>query len=403
MPRIAYWDCFSGISGDMALGALLDAGLELGALRAELEKLDVDGWQLDARPDVRYHIAGTHARVHTIPQEAHRHLSDIQAMLNRSHLQPAVRERALAVFGRLAEAEAAVHGTRPEDVHFHEVGALDAIVDIVGVVAGLTLLGVEQVYASALPLGSGWIEAAHGPIPVPGPAVLALLSAVQAPVRDDDTPFELVTPTGAALLAELATFRRPPLQIERVGYGFGTRDTGRLNAVRLWIGASSEIERVPAMEPNVDVVDSVVMLEANIDDQPGEQLAFASEQLLAAGALDVWWQSIGMKKGRPGVLISALASPNREKALVEILLRETSTLGVRRQVMQRWVCERELREVRTPWGQVRVKIKRLHGAVLGFAPEYEDCARTAREYNVPLQAVFRAAGNAAEALLGPSR
>ncbi len=392
MPQIAFWDCFSGISGDMALGALVDAGLDLDLLRAELRKLKVPGWEIVATRDVRYGIAGTQVKVLTQPQTTHRHLSDIRDILDRSALDDAIRERALAVFGRLAAAEGSVHGMAPDEVHFHEVGALDAIVDDDGVVAGLQLLGVEAVYASPLPLGSGWIEAAHGRIPVPGPAVLALLGAVGAPVLEDATPFELVTPTGAALLAELATFRRPAIRLGRAGYGFGSRDTGRLNAVRLWVG---HVE-AGAETPDPAALERVVLLETNLDDQPGEQLAYAAEQLMAAGALDVWWQPIGMKKGRAAILLSVLLRPEHEAPMTTLLFRETSSLGVRRQLVERWVCERESRTVTTTWGEIRVKIKIWQGTVLGAAPEYEDCARVARDHDVPLQTVYRAAQRAAD-------
>ncbi len=393
MPSIAYWDCFSGISGDMALGALLDAGLDLGALRAELGKLNLPGWELSAERGVRYGISGTYARVRAQEQTTHRHLADIRAILERSSLAPAVGAGALRVFSRLASAEAAVHGTSPEAVHFHEVGALDAIVDIVGVVAGLHLLGVEQVFASPLPLGGGWIDAAHGRIPVPGPAVLALLGAVGAPTVGDDLPFELVTPTGAALLAELATWRRPPLRLARTGYGFGTRDTGRLNAVRVWLGESAA-DTAGAR----NALEQVVLLETNLDDQTGEQLAFAAEELLRAGALDVWWQPIGMKKGRPGVLFSVLSTLEREPELVDRLFRETTTLGIRRSTVERWTSEREIRTVQTEWGVVRVKVKRWNGREIQSAPEYEDCARLARETGVPLRAIYAAAEREAEGL-----
>ena len=383
----------------MALGALLDAGLDLDRLRAELQKLPVSGWEIEVERVVRYGMSGTKAHVRTQPQHVHRRLADIGSILGQSTLEPPIRARALAVFERLAEAEGYVHGVGADAVHFHEVGALDAIVDIVGVVVGLALLEVEAVYASPLPLGSGWINAAHGLIPIPGPAVLQLLSAVHAPTTADMTSFELVTPTGAALLAEFARWERPAMQIERTGYGFGTHDTGRLNAVRLWLGEHQAITSPQSSAVINTTTQQVLLLEANLDDQTGEQVAFAAEQALAMGALDVWWQSIGMKKGRPATLLSVLADPEQERALVELLFRETTSLGVRRQLLERWVCERELRTVPTPWGDVRVKVKRWQGSVLGAAPEYEDCARLARAHAVPLQQVYAAAQRASSELL----
>jgi pyridinium-3,5-bisthiocarboxylic acid mononucleotide nickel chelatase len=391
MKRIAFWDCFSGISGDMALGALVDAGLDVDQLRAALRRLNVGGWEIAAERVVGYGVAGTRLRVSTAEQRTHRHLSDIAAILDASALDADVRERALRIFERLADAEAAVHGTTRDAVHFHEVGALDAIVDIVGIAIGLKLLGIERVFASALPLGSGWMNIAHGTIPIPGPAVLRLLGDVGAPIQPDDTPFELTTPTGAAILAEIATFRRPAMTIQATGYGFGTRDIGRLNAVRVWIGDAEDVEGAQSMkrDPNASL-QSVLLLTANIDDQPPEQLAYAAEQLLAGGALDVWWTPIGMKKGRGALMLSVLVDPADEQAAVNTVFRETTSLGVRREPIERWVCERTTIEVPTLWGNVRTKQARWQGQLLGAAPEYEDCARIAREYGVPLRHVYKA-------------
>lgn len=391
MTRIAYFDCFSGISGDMTLGALVDAGLDIAVLEAELRKLNVDGWTIAAERVVRYGIAGTKLHVRTGEQHAHRHLSDIAEILAVSALEQDVQQRALAIFTRLADAEAAAHGTSRDQVHFHEVGALDAIVDIVGAVIGLKLLGIERIYASALPLGSGWINAAHGRIPVPGPAVLHLLSAVNAPLQADTTPFELVTPTGAAILAELATFERPALTLTATGYGFGERDIGRLNALRLWLGETS-LEEQSRVESTIsgEAQDQVVLLETNIDDQPAEQLAYVAERLLSEGALDVWWTPIGMKKGRSAQMLSALVRPAGEQTAVEIIFRETTSLGIRRQPVQRWICGRATRQVTTPWGTVRVKEQRWQGKLLGSAPEYDDCARIAREQGIALRVVYLA-------------
>ena len=381
--HIIYFDCFSGISGDMALGALLDAGLPLEALRAELAKLDLPGWSVAAERGTRAFLAGTRALVDAPEQATHRHLADVRAIIGRSALDPAVREQSMQVFARLAEAEGQVHGIAAEQVHFHEVGALDAIVDIVGVVAGLRLLGVQAVYSSPLPLGHGWVRAAHGQLPLPAPATLALLASAGAPTIFDDTPFELVTPTGAALLATLAEFRRPPMRVARVGYGLGKRDTPRPNALRVWLGdADMSVQQESS---------ALILLETNIDDQPAEQLAYAAEQLLALGALDAWLAPILMKKGRPATLLAALVPAALEDAAVALIMRETSTLGVRRRPAERHVAAREVVDVQTPLGAVRVKRKRWQGADLGAAPEYEDCARLARAHNLPLREVYQLA------------
>jgi uncharacterized protein (TIGR00299 family) protein len=397
MPTSIYFDCFSGISGDMALGALLDAGLPLDALRAELEKLGVPGWSIAAERGTRSFLAGTRALIHAPEQSNHRHLADVRAIIEASALAPQTKERSLRVFALLAEAEGQVHGISAEQVHFHEVGALDAIVDIVGVVAGLALLSVQEVYASPLPLGSGWTRAAHGQLPLPAPATLALLAAAGAPILPDDTPAELVTPTGAALLAGLAAFRRPPMRITRVGYGLGMRDLERPNALRVWLGTrdlgpgvseSGQVTNAQAPSPKPQ---APILLETNIDDQPAEQLAYAVERLFALGALDAWLAPIQMKKGRIGTLLSALAPVELEDAAVALIMRETTTLGVRRRAVERYVCEREVLTVATPLGAVRVKRKRWQGEELGDAPEYEDCARLAREHGVPLREVYRLA------------
>lgn len=378
MARAIYFDCFSGISGDMALGALIDAGLSVEALRAELEKLNLPGWSIAAEQGMRRYIAGTRALVHAPEQETHRHLSDVQAIIEASTLAAGVKQRSLHVFRLLAEAEGRVHGLPAEQVHFHEVGALDAIVDIVGVVAGLALLGIKHVYASPVPMGSGWVKAAHGLLPIPAPATLFLLSQAGAPTQADQLHGEVVTPTGAALLAGLAEFRRPAMQLAQVGYGLGGRDpVDRPNALRVWIG---EIQSAAA-EP--------ILLETNIDDQPAEQLAYTAEQLLALGALDVWMQPIQMKKGRPGILLCALVPAALEAASVGLIMRETSTLGVRRWPIERHICERDMVEVTTEYGIVHSKRKRWAGVDLGGAPEYEDCARIAREHGIPLREVYR--------------
>lgn len=397
MSRIIYFDCFSGVSGDMALGALLDVGLSLEALREALQRLNVGGWDLHASREVRGPLAGTRAHVVAPEGHIHRNLDDICAMIGNSSLSPAVVERSIRVFTLLAEAEARVHGTTIDRIHFHEVGALDAIVDIVGVVAGLDLLGVERVFASPLPLGAGWVQSAHGSLPVPAPATLAILALAGAPITADETPFELTTPTGAAILATLATFRRPPMRLHAVGYGFGARQMERPNALRVWLGDLDETP-LPQFETHDDQAASehdasrqqnLVLLETNIDDQTAEQIAYAADRLRLAGAFDVWCTPILMKKGRPGVLLSALVPASLEEAAVALLMRETTTLGVRRQSVERHVCDRDIVEVATPLGTARVKQKWWRGNLLGAAPEYDDCARIARERDVPLATVYQ--------------
>jgi uncharacterized protein (TIGR00299 family) protein len=379
MARVIYFDCFSGISGDMILGALCDAGLDVAELRTLLQTLQVSGWSIDAVRETRGWLTGTRMHVHAPEQATHRHLHDVTAIITQSGLPAAVKATALRIFANLADAEAHIHGVRADEVHFHEVGALDAIVDIVGIAAGLHLLGITQVYASPLPLGSGWVKAAHGDIPVPAPATLHLLTQAHAPIVPDDAGFELVTPTGAAVLATLATFKRPALALQRVGYGFGKKITPRPNALRVWVGEAAASEG------------ALVLLECNIDDQPAEQLAYVCTQALALGARDVWQQQIVMKKGRAALLLSVLCDRDHEEALVDLLMRQTSTLGMRRSMVDRHVAERALVTVDTHYGPLRVKVKTWRGDVIGAAPEYEDCAAAAQTHAVPLTQVYAAA------------
>lgn len=378
MARVLYFDCFSGISGDMTLGALCDVGLDVGELRTMLNGLAVPGWQIEARAEMRSWLSGTQMYVEAPEQTTHRHLHDVNQIITNAQLPERVKRDALAMFTTLAEAEAKVHGVTPNDVHFHEVGALDAIVDIVGVAAGLYLLGIDKVYASPLPLGNGWVRAAHGELPVPAPATLNILSAVQAPIIPDAATFELVTPTGAAIVATLAEFRRPAMQITRVGYGFGRKKSERPNALRVWLGDTT----TPA--------DTVIQLECNIDDQTAEQLAYVCELLLHQGARDVWQTPILMKKGRAAIMLSVLCDEPHEAALVDTIMRQTTTLGMRRQSVERHVAARAFTTVTTPYGDIRVKHKIWHGDAVGAAPEYADCAAAATQHGVSIQQVYAA-------------
>ena len=415
--KIAYVDCFSGASGDMLLGALLDAGLDFGrtgtvrALRRELAKLPLEGtdwgspYELTLEAQVRHGLRGakfsvllppcpkqdrSHHHHDHRPCAQHRHLADIEALIEGSALSPEVKSRSLSTFRRLARAEARVHGTSTDEVHFHEVGAVDSIVDVVGFVVGLELLQVEALYSSPLTLGGGTVHTEHGLLPAPAPATLEILSEIGAPTRrHPQAETELLTPTAAALLAELAVFRHPPMTIEAVGYGFGTKELSWPNAVRIWLGVEAHRDVLPPIAQEEG--DVVVLLECNLDDATGEILGYALEQCLAAGALDAWFTPIQMKKNRPGVKFSLLATPDLVPKLSELLLWETSTLGVRYTVCQRHKAGRRTRSVETPWGEVRMKEKILDGKVVALSPEYEDCAHLAREAGVPLAQVYEAA------------
>jgi len=380
---LAYFDCFSGISGDMTLGALVDAGLSVDLLKAELAKLPVGGYTLAAERAKSKGLQGTLVRVDLDPSipQPHRHLADVLGIIQGSALPDYVKTTSSAVFRKLAEAEARVHGVGVEEVHFHEVGAVDAIVDVVGAVVGLAALGVEKVYASPLPTGSGTVQTAHGLLPVPAPATLELLRGAGAPLRPSPAQTELVTPTGAAILATLAEFRQPALRLRAVGHGFGRKDLPWANCLRLWLGEP--------LAAGVDR-DEISVLEANLDDTTPELLGAAMGRLFEAGALDVYFTPIQMKKNRPGVKLSVLGPPELEDALAATMLRETTTLGVRIARARRLKARRWQQEVATPWGPVRVKVKAFEGQVTA-APEYDDCLRLASSAGVPVAEVYAVA------------
>ena len=391
--RIAFLDCFSGISGDMLLGALVDAGLSLEALRDELASLPVGGYRLMAQRTTRAGIAAT--KVDVVLDDApqpHRRLGDVLDVIGGSRLPEADKDAAARVFRRLAEAEAAVHGTAPEEVQFHEVGAVDAIVDVTGAVVGLRLLGVEALYCSPLAVGSGSARGAHGRIPAPGPATMALLTAVNAPLRDGagEPQMELVTPTGAAIVAELARFQRPAMSLAGAGTGAGQRDIpGRPNVLRLFLGETDAPEAVRTM----------LLVETNIDDMPAELFGHVQERLFAAGAADVWFTPIQMKKNRPGVLLSALCRPELEGEVAALILAETSTLGLRVREVRRHEADRDVVRFASSLGPAEVKVKRLPGRPPAAAPEYEICRALAAAHGLPLIEVYRIVAREAEAWL----
>jgi uncharacterized protein (TIGR00299 family) protein len=380
VTRIAYLDCFSGVSGDMLLGALIDAGASDAALRGELAKLPLEGYELEARKVTRAGLAATRAIVEVAADHSPRTLTDVLEVIERSKLPAGDKKKGSLVFQRLAEAEAKVHGETVETVHLHDVGAVDAIVDVMGTVAGLRLLQVEALFSSALPVGAGSVEGPHGMLPVPAPATLELLTRAKAPMREaDGGRGELVTPTGAAIVTALAKFERPEMTLERAGYGAGSREiAGQPNVLRLWVGEAVATATRP-----------MLLIETNIDNMTGEMLGYARDRLLEAGAADVWFTSIQMKKGRPGVMLSAICSEAEEEALARLLLRETSTLGVRVRPVHRWEAEREVIEFDSSLGPAVVKVKRIAGEPPRVAPEYEACKRIAKARGLPLTNVYR--------------
>jgi pyridinium-3,5-bisthiocarboxylic acid mononucleotide nickel chelatase len=389
--RTAYFDCFSGISGDMTIGALIDAGANFEEMRIQLATLNVPGYALTIDKVTKQGIAGTkfHVHVHD-PGTHHRRLRDIAAILQASRLEPSIQERTLAVFTRLAEAEATIHRTTVDEVHFHEVGAIDSIVDITGAVIGLRLLGVQRVLASAVNVGSGFVRAAHGVLPVPGPATAELLKGAPTYARGLDG--ELTTPTGAALLATLAESfgPLPHLRVDRIGYGAGTKDLAQApNLLRVFVGEDS----------TRGDGDMITVLEANLDDMNPEWFEYAQEQLFAQGALDVFYTPIFMKKNRPATKLTVLCESGQVDRVIDTLFHDTSTFGVRTYEVRRQKLQRASQMVETPYGPVSVKIGQWRGQVVQISPEYESCRQVARRCSVPLKEVYQAAEARARARL----
>src|SRR5947209_471788 len=390
MPqKIAYLDCHSGISGDMFLGAMLDAGLSLDTIKTSLTSLPVTGYELVVENIHDKGIRGSRLTVVTSEQEqSARHLSDISSILHTSTLPAPVRDTSLAIFQRLAEAEASVHGTSIEEVHFHEVGAIDALVDITGAAIAVESLGIVQLYASPLPLTSGHVNTAHGSLPVPAPATLEILRRVAAPWRPCPVEGELVTPTGAAILATLAQFQTPAIAIERVGYGFGHKRFPWPNCLRVCLGKS--YGPAQGYDGSADT-DWVTVIETNIDNMAGELLGGLMDRLLAAGALDVSYIPMQMKKNRPAVMLTMICQPEEGDAMAQLLLSETSTLGVRMQQVQRLKAQRSQQQIETPLGTLLVKVKRLGSRIISASPEYEECRRIALERGIALEEVYEVA------------
>jgi len=381
----------------MFLGALLDAGLPAERLRAELRKIPLGDYEFKQSRVLRAGLAGTRVEIVVPEKQPERHLRDIEQLIEGSALTKPAKERAIEVFGRIAEAEGKLHDKPAAKVHFHEVGAVDAIIDVAGACAGLELLEVSELVSSPLNVGGGRVDAAHGSLPVPAPATAELLRDI--PIYSSGVDAELVTPTGAALVVALARSfgPLPPMKVERIGYGAGARDLrGHPNLLRLFLGQRIELgsreSGVGAEAANSDAGEEIVsVLEANVDDMSPQLYGYLVERALAAGALDVTCSSIQMKKNRPGLEVSILCPPERSDALAQLLFDETTTIGLRIYEARRKVLDRELVTVETRYGAVRVKVARRDGRVLNVAPEYEDCQRLAAEKSVPLKEVILAA------------
>lgn len=383
--KLAYFDCFSGISGDMTLGALIDAGCEVARLRSDLGALQVSGWELSAEKVWKNGMAATHAKVKTEDQQKHRSLTDILEILKRSQLASRVRDRASAIFQKLGEAEARVHDVPLEKIHFHEVGAVDAIVDIVAACIGFDALGIEKFACSPLNVGGGTAKMGHGVLPVPAPATANLLQG--KPTYSNGVQRELVTPTGAAIVATLCDRfgPQPAMTVSAIGYGAGTADLeGQPNVLRIMIGESAE-KAVPGYDEEISVI------EANLDDMNPQIYGYFLERALGAGALDVYTTPVQMKKNRPGTLLTVLCKPQDTNTLTSLIFAETTTFGVRTTTAQRRTLPREHVSVSTTYGDVRIKLSRVNGRILHVSPEFDDCRKLAVEKNVPLQQVINEA------------
>ena len=388
--NVLYFDCFSGVSGDMILGALVDAGLDITELSKELDKLKLDGFEITAEKKTIKGIAGTKVTVIAEVQHHHRGLSDIFKIIDDSELTSKVKKTSKEIFQRLGEAEAKIHNKSVDEIHFHEVGAVDSIVDIVGVAIAFELLGIKKIYSSKLHVGTGTVDCAHGTLPVPAPATMELLKNV--PVYSTGIEKELVTPTGAAVVTTLAEGYGglPEMQIEKTGFGFGSHELDRPNFLRVVIGKSADGRQS----------DTTVLIETNIDDMNPQYYDHIMEVLFDAGAKDVFLTPIIMKKNRPGIILSVLTSENKVDELTEIIFNETTTLGVRLSSLQkRRLLSREIRSVDTSLGTVRVKIRALDESRKAITPEYDDCKALAKKLGRPIQEISEIIKKESESIL----
>jgi uncharacterized protein (TIGR00299 family) protein len=397
VERIAVFDPFSGASGDMILGALLDVGVPLSAIEESVAQLGVGGVRITAESARAGAIQGTRVTVESSGEQPSRDWRAIRALLENSALDPKIRDAALAVFAALAAAEARAHGESIDQVHFHEVGAVDAIVDVVGACTGLSLLGVEQIVSLPIAVGSGWVRSDHGLLPVPAPATANILAAAAAPVRpypvSAGEPGELLTPTGAAILGTLSEWTVPVFTPERVGYGFGHRQLPWPNALRLWIGET-------AADRTREAASEEWLLETNIDDMNPQFFAPLSDRLFAAGALDVWLTPATMKKGRPATIVSTVVPASRRGDVERALIVESTTIGIRRMPVSRTRAPRRFETVTTRWGEVRLKLRAWEGRVIGAMPEYDDCLRLSRDSGAPIREIWAEANRLGEVYVG---
>jgi pyridinium-3,5-bisthiocarboxylic acid mononucleotide nickel chelatase len=425
VERILYFDCFAGISGDMSIGALIDLGLDSSAVLEEIKKLGVKGYDIEINKTNRFSISGTDVKVtlngdsdcvhehgnddgHKPDEHDHGHthghthhhnenersLSDIVHIIRSSGISDKAKQLSIAVFGEIAKAEAAVHGKRLSEVHFHEVGAIDSIVDIVGTAICIDMLKADRIFCSPVHEGQGFINCRHGRLPVPVPAVIKMLGGSGISIVTEEIQAELVTPTGFGILKTVSEGcgKMPEMLVESVGYGFGKTETGRLNALRVILGTSGKQTQKQIYDTMQDqetdkVRDKVTLLETNIDNTTAEILGYTMDKLMKAGALDAYFTPIQMKKNRPAVILSVLCKTNDTEKLSDIIFWETSTIGIRMQELERITLKREIRTVQTELGEVRVKLVVVRG-LERIQPEYEDCARIAEEKSLSFNEVY---------------
>lgn len=380
--KIGYFDCFAGAAGDMIVGACLDAGASEDHLREELAKLNLPGAKLEIQSIKKSGIGATSFKPIIQKDKSHRHLPQILDIIQKAKLSSTVEENATRIFQKLAEAEAAVHATTVDKIHFHEVGAADAIIDIVGASVAMESLGIEKVYCSALVVGNGTVECEHGIMPVPAPATAHLIKGIE--IRPTDIQSEMLTPTGAAILTTLSDQfgNLPSMSIEQTGYGAGQKEFGNTpNVLRLLVGQTNQTSNQ----------DNVVVLETNLDDCSAEIIGYTIKLLINANALDVFTTPIQMKQHRPGSLLTVLAKEEDVFKMEDILFRETSTFGIRKQTCQRAILDRRHETVKTIYGDIRIKIGSKNGQILTTSPEYSDCHKAAQTHNIPLKQVYAAA------------
>lgn len=376
--KTAYFDCFSGISGDMLLGALIDLGLNIDDLKKELKKLNISGYEITAKKQQKNHITATKLNITVKQKQNHRHLNDICRIIDESKLDSDIKESSKKIFLKLAKAESKVHNIDINSVHFHEVGATDSILDIVGTLIALKKQNIEKIYTSPLPLGTGFVKCAHGTIPIPAPATVELLKGV--PIHQTATKGELVTPTGAAIITAITTqfSGMPEMQIEKIGYGAGTSDFDRPNLLRIFIGTTSETYEQ----------DTVNIIETNIDDMNPEYYSHITEKLFTNGALDVYLTNIHMKDNRPAIKLTVIAAQETTGKLTDIIFTETTTFGIRIYRGMRKKLFTQKKQVKTRYGTITIKIGKTKDKTITISPEYKDCKKIADAHGIPLKEVY---------------